>query len=560
VLVALEHFGLPYRLLNLATQRLTSKLLAECAAVVVAQNRLNEALGPADSAVLAEAVAAGVGLVNLDFDLRQLAAPLRGLFGFERIGPHPYATDLIRIATSQHYITGLQDAGELHRCRRMVTATIAEQWGPDVVALAEGLLGREQLVYTRHLVPGSAFEPRNFPLLFAARCGQGRAVQFAVNVRLWRQAYLGHAQGLDDLLWRSIVWAARKPLVANMVPPLVTISFDDCRGRHDFAYADIASRCDLVPLASVFVDQVPPRLLPRLRAGQEGGRVRFGVHGLDYYQLLTWRFGSGEYSDAELDRVFARVDSWWQQVGTRPGTTLRLHWGEYGVRALPRLKQRGYRYFCPALQTGLHKADMCLEDGFWPYGLQTCYYDSLPDDHDFFAFASMLARGQEDFLTGCTAYLGESPRNDLEKAARSAAGQIRHGLRAGFAAEVITHEQKFDVLGLDEWEQILRRAWELTAPCEPVPAGHDQIGAYLEGKDAVRLRAVIVDGDRLRCELAGATAAPLRLSVFVDDGAQVRRLYQEVAPFGPRGGVVDEPSQDPHRQLAQVEGRWKTAR
>jgi len=31
--------------------------------------------------------------------------------------------------------------------------------------LAEGILGKDQLIYIRHLAPWSAFEPRNFPLL-----------------------------------------------------------------------------------------------------------------------------------------------------------------------------------------------------------------------------------------------------------------------------------------------------------------------------------------------------------------------------------------------------------
>ena len=132
------------------------------------------------------------------------------------------------------------------------------------------------------------------------------------------------------------------------------------------------------------------------------------------------------------------------------------------MRALPFLKARGHRFFCPALQTGLHKADMCMLDGFHPYGLQTCYYDYLPDDHDFFAFAAMLARHQEDFLTGCTPYLRESERTDVEKAAGNAALQVRHGHRAGFYAEIVTHEQKFDAVTMEAWDRILTRADQMT--------------------------------------------------------------------------------------------------
>ena len=148
----------------------------------------------------------------------------------------------------------------------------------------------------------------------------------------------------------------------------------------------------------------------------------------------------------------------------------------------------------------------------------------------------MLARHQEDFLTGCTTYLRENETNDVEKAARSAAGQIRHGLRAGFSAEIVTHEQKFDVLSMGEWERILCRVDQLTLGYEKIQAGHDEIGGYLKGKDGIWIAAAEVDGERLRCRMEGETASALRLSIFRDEGEDVVREYREVEAF--TGGTV----------------------
>ena len=531
ILVALEHFGIPYRLLDLATERPTPAALDKCAAVVLAQNRLGETLDEDETRMLAAAVERGVGLVNFDGDLRYWKGPLLEIFGFEGINPHPYATDVLRVREVDHYITALQDKGEYHTFDRAVTAIGVEKWGEDVVPLAEGLLGKEQLIYIRHLAPWSAFEPRNYPLLFATRRGKGKAVQFTLNLRVWRKAFFGHARGMDDLFWRAILWAVRKPFAANLTPPFVTLSLDDCSGRYDFEYVDIANQHGFIPLPSLLLKEVPERLFPRIREGLQSGKALYGSHALDYYHLLVYNFGKGECSRAELEENFAYADQWWEKVGATPGTTLRMHWGEYGVRALPFLKERGHRFFCPALQTGLHKADMSMQDGYWPYDLQTCYYDYLPDDPDFFAFAAMQARHQEDFLTGCTAYLQESERNDVEKAAGHAALQIRHGLRGGFYAEIVTHEQKLDALSLDEWDRILGRTNELTAGVEKIFAGHDEIGHYLKGKDGVWIAEAVAEGDQLRGRLAGETAVPLRLSVFRDEGEGVQREYQRVEAF-----------------------------
>ncbi|MCY3767087.1 MAG: hypothetical protein OXH06_16830 [Gemmatimonadetes bacterium] len=537
VLAALAHFGMPYRLLDLAEERPTADALGECAGILLAQNGLGASLTRSETCLIADAVRSGAGLVNFDYDLRAYSAPLLEMFGFDRINPHPYATDTIRMQERDHYITELQSRGEFHTFDRMVTAIAAEKWGDSVVPLADGILGKEQLIYIRHLAPWSAFEPRNYPLVFATEWGNGRAVQFTLNSRVWRNAFYGHARGMDDLFWRSIVWTARKPFAANMIPPFVTMSWDDCEGRHDFTFADIANSYGFKPMPSLFIANVPERLFPKIRAGMQSGEIHYNSHALDYYRLLIYNFGKGECSQAELQSNFAFADAFWKRVGAHPCATLRFHWGEYGVRALPFLKERGHRFFCPALQTGLHKADMCMQDGFWPYGLQTCYYDYLPDDHDFFAFAAMLARHQEDFLTGCTPYLRENERMDVEKAAGNAALQIRHGLRAGFYAEIVTHEQKFDAVTMEEWDRILARTQALTDGYEKIYASHDEIGHYLQGKDGVRLEQVSTDGAAARYTLAGRTSVPLRISVFRNDGDAVVRDYADVDAFEGRAVV-----------------------
>ncbi len=41
---------------------------------------------------------------------------------------------------------------------------------------------------------------------------------------------LGPLAGLDDLFWRGLVWAARKPFCLRGLPPLVTMRVDDVAG------------------------------------------------------------------------------------------------------------------------------------------------------------------------------------------------------------------------------------------------------------------------------------------------------------------------------------------
>lgn len=538
VLVALEHYGMPYRVFDLAKERLDAAILSNCAAIVLAQHHLGGSLTDAETTLIAEAVKSGVGLVNFDNDLLQSCPALLEIFGFNRINPHPMATNLIRIPGNSHYIHRMQFPGDFHTFNRMVTGTIVEEWREDVVPLIEGILGKDQLVYIRHLSPGSAFEPRNYPVMFAAHWGKGKAVQFSLNPRVWRNPFFGHARGIDDLFWRSILWAVRKPFAANMIPPFVSLSIDDCSGRLNFDYTDIAHSHHFVPLAGLFLKMVPARLFPKIRSGLQSGRTDFTTHALDYNTLLGFNFGRGECTREELEARFAFDDAWWKNVGAKPRATIRAHWGEWGVHALPFCKERGRIFFAPGRQTGLHKADMCQLDGSWPFNLPNCYYDYLPDDHDFFGFSAMFARHKEDFLSGSTPLLRESERTDVDKAARTAAAQICHGLRACFHAEIVTHEQKFDVLKLDEWDRILKDAVNQTKEYEKIYVSHDEIGHYLKGKDGVWIKDATVEGAQICCKLAGGTQSPLRLSVFRDEEDSVSREYRSLGPFT---GEVETP-------------------
>ena len=534
VLVALEHLGLPYRMLDLAGTRPTPALLASCAGLVLAQDGLGDRLTEAETQIIAEAVRAGLGLVNLDWDLRRYAGPLLDIFGFADVGRLPFASDQFYVRDDTHYITWLQTGRRFHTAKRMVTALAVGSWRADVAPLVEMALGKDQLVYTRHLVPGNVFEPRHYPVVFAARWGQGRAVQFAVNPRVWRAAALGHLGGLGDVFWRSLLWVARKPFVANTVPPFVTMSFDDCGGRHDFAYLDICTRHGYRPLASLFIDDIQGRHLPGLRARALAGEIMVNTHAMRYYDLQLYDFGVDELPVAELERRFARDDAFYARLGAPCARTVRDHWGELGARSLPYLKARGRTTINTPVLVGEHKADQIIPpggQGYWPYNSTLCFYDTLPHDNDFYIMGAFNERHLADFLTGATQLLREAPVNDVARAAEGAAHQIRHGLSNGFFADVLTHEQKFTVLSLEEWDQILARAAQLTNRFEKLFVTHDHVADYLRSKDRTWIAQADLAAGAARVRLAGQAEVPLQLSVYRDVDEGVERASLAVPAF-----------------------------
>ena len=102
VLVALEHFGAPYRILDLGQGRPTAEALQGCSCLVIAQDGLGDRLTDEETRLISDSVRDGMGLVNFDWDLRRYHGPLLEVFGFEGVGHLPYATDLILVNDNGH--------------------------------------------------------------------------------------------------------------------------------------------------------------------------------------------------------------------------------------------------------------------------------------------------------------------------------------------------------------------------------------------------------------------------------------------------------------------------
>ncbi|HEY9138187.1 MAG TPA: BACON domain-containing carbohydrate-binding protein, partial [Terriglobus sp.] len=64
------------------------------------------------------------------------------------------------------------------------------------------------------------------PLILVSTYGKGRIVDFTTYQYLHADRF-GFVQGVDDLFWRSVVWAARKPFVLRGYPHIAAIQMDD---------------------------------------------------------------------------------------------------------------------------------------------------------------------------------------------------------------------------------------------------------------------------------------------------------------------------------------------
>jgi len=220
------------------------------------------------------------------------------------------------------------------------------------------------------------------PLVVAASAGQGRIVQWSTY--RWLDAnVLGFYNGLDDIVWRSLVWAARKPFVLQGNIPLVSMRIDDCVGLDmDFSYIDTIHKHGIVPHIAFMIDDVPPSAARKLGDYTRAGKAEAFVHAREkagFKGFFFWDFDFNDYSqgkpfsDDVLRRSFAELEAFHRQYGIQYARTVTPHYTRTATNTLPYLRSMGVQFDAISPATMPYGGDY----HFWPYELyqRAGYFD-----------------------------------------------------------------------------------------------------------------------------------------------------------------------------------------
>ena len=221
----LEHLQVPYRVIDVSTTPPPD--LTQVPLVIAGHRGLS--LTTAWQQAIQTAVQAGTGFVNLDWDTAiGTNSHIQAIFGATGSAPGTAGTSITIPATflpdgaTPHYITGLQ--------LRFPVGNPASAAPADLVYLFHVDDNRVQGTATSTVLQNAQgtvlAKIGNDPLLTVTTYGSGRAVDFGTYDYL-RQDRFGFVMGLDDLFWRSLVWAARKPFVLRGYPRYFSIQQDD---------------------------------------------------------------------------------------------------------------------------------------------------------------------------------------------------------------------------------------------------------------------------------------------------------------------------------------------
>ena len=564
VFAYLDHLGLPYTVVDVARDPWPDRI-ADFALLIIGHRLLDpqgRRLSFSQRQAILEAVAAGMGLVSFDpgFTVERKRIPL--------VSVGKKAAETLEFAEKQHYIIAKHTSGEvLHLVSPIRVPSLT--------------LGDSQVLV----------RAGDQPLVVAGTIGKGRVVRWA-TLRWAHSRVLGPVAGLDDVLWRSLVWAARKPFALRGLAPLVTMRVDDVAGvgelwqRSPFYWIHDANRQGFKPWLGLFIYNLTERAVNELRDLIQRGLATGSPHafgllyrpGIEdpyfYDRSLVKRSGNEAaefphrhgrtpypadldefiyynhllgrpWSNDEAQHRLAAVDEWYRVYAPLPMSHCVIpHWGECGTNCIEHIHECWH-------------ADMSefTMDVGEPFALRTSWLKLAPfrlhetpgtaaiDDRrrgkrpEYYAdFVNLAGHRFFSCTTGIRDDAGYEwfPDNDVAATVNRGVRQLRRALDSMVLPILFTHETDHIYrIKPDAWATEIEQTARGISGYDPIYMTLDDGIRYVRATRTSRLKSCSYNpvGGEVEATFLGSTDVPIHFYLFTEEGGEIDTRLVEVPSF-----------------------------
>jgi hypothetical protein len=266
----------------------------------------------------------------------------------------------LKFAEQEHYITEYHQAGEIQDL--FAYMSVPKMNSKNATVLISG---------------------NDHPLLVVNADKPGKIVQWTSPDWMY-YSILGPLGGMDDCLWKSIVWAARKPFTMQALPRIATMRVDDVAGsgrqqwdETPLYWVKTVNKYGFKPWLGLFNYNLSPEAIEELKELVNNGLATASPHAfgrpprpessMEYfesyykYQMVPGHFIPEYYypdalpylsdyydefiyydhnnrkpwPDSIAKIALAANDKWYQEVGPLPMSTYFVpHWGELGSNVI----------------------------------------------------------------------------------------------------------------------------------------------------------------------------------------------------------------------------------
>jgi len=520
----LKNFGIPYAVLDITSERI-SQNIGEYAVIIIGHNYLDPGhayLDQAQESYILAAIQNGTGLVNFDNYLSldsnlPLYQFIDHIFGFAYSQP-----------AIESGITFTSSPGGLGS---FITANhqIGENVDTGVMNLA-GIIAPHNVSVLA--VCGSS------PFLAVATSGFGRAVQWG-SYDWMSISTKGPIAGLDDLVWRSIVWAARKPFPMQGLLNFVTMRVDDCSGP--FWWINTCNEFGLKPWLGLFINEINDEETATLSAITNAGKATASIHAFSSSDFFFYDHFSGGNFPNDLINSYYNMGTQWHLSRDIPISKFVVpHYYEFGTNALTGLKNWGIEFIGTVIDIGqpyygspwTAGRPYRLNEPFWPASL------SLP-----FSYADFIVvPGHQEFdrqffncLTEIRDVSGYEwfPNNDVSGSIDRGTRQIKRAFDSMVLGTLFTHEYLIQDIYPDNWRAIIQGIVNSLASYNPIFITMDEACKYLRAIVNTDITEASYDPilQTLTVTLAGQSDMKTKIHVFSGEGESIIAKMMEIPSF-----------------------------
>lgn len=568
----LDHFGIPYGVLDISTNPVGANLTNYALLIVGhAQLDTNHAyLDGTEQSNLVQAVAAGTGLVNFD----SVLAPGNGLatnysyvqeiFGFTYPGGNTgnFLYEANFFATEPggqfHYILARHPTTNNTIAYRTAITLLNVNAPYDVKVLARS---------NESTKPGQ-------PLLAIKSFGAGRAVQWG-SYDWMKTSVRGPVAGMDDLVWRGLIWAARKPFVMRGMPNLATLRVDDTHGPH--WWLKVATEVGFKPWVGPFITSMPTTNIAELRQYVTNGLCTASVHSFTPGNFTYYDHDAQtNWSDLEISNRMYHARQWHLTNGIPMSKVIVPHTSEIGLNAFPWFKQWGVEFFTLINEPGAGRNTPWLVAGPFRKYVPTepavdlrpmCYADYLNiSGHpelagEFFNSTTLIKDDSVDGEWG--------PNNDVAGTAGRAVRQLKRSFDSLAQGVLWTHEAYISYIGIgpvftpsitaNNWRSILQSITNQLSAYQPKYVTLDYACQYARATRTAKLAAAAYDPalGQMNLTFTGRADMDLTTQIYLGADSAISNITMTIPAFTNLSHVVAQIAVPP-AVPSTLTGEWQS--
>jgi hypothetical protein len=518
----LDWFGIPYDICDINSTQLPD--LNNYALIIFGHREVYKDTYPESQqaypfATLESALNSGVGLYSFDPHLFDFESGFNAPAG--QTYPFFYANH-IGIMTD-HYITQYHANDAYNPANNSIDAYVYGESLPiHIFSYSFDLVGATTLATADN---GSD----NEPLLQVANYGNGRIVRWSAY--LWIQANIvGPVRGMDDLIWRGIVWAAKKPFVMQGMPPMITMRIDDVDGSGgnigtNLRWLKISNEFGFIPWCGTFNSTMPQTAIDTLRYLINNNLATASPHAFSSNDYIYYNAHDLPDFSASANVIAAR--SFYTTNSLTMSKYLIAHSYLMSSEALAEIHNMGIEYIgMPILYNQLYNGDHnWLHAG--PYRLNQT---GNPTGNSPVFYAGAVTWLGNNFFISLSemrddSYYGYEWYPDIDDVQTTIARGVRHlrrGLNSMILPTLFTHEyDRLTHITSSNWRSILSGVTSAIAPYNPEYRSMDYAVQYERAKVNIKITNVTDDNNIVNISCSGINDMETRCYLFTGSGNQI---------------------------------------